>query len=142
MPAKKTKDKAPPPIVALTDRGLSAATAYDAEELGKYPYGTQFDLVARTKRSLPQLGTYWKALTQAVDATGRWKNRDALHTALKIETGRVEPLFDMDGRVIGFIPDSTSFDSMSHKDFLEYMDEAMAALADAIGYDPLNWMKK
>lgn len=142
MARKQTKDKAPAPIVTLTDQGLSAATAYDAEELAKHAYGTEFDLVSRTKRSDPQQGTYWKTLTNVVDATGRWKNREALHTAIKIELGRVEPLFDMSGRVIGFIPDSTSFERMTHKEFCEYMNEAMAMLADAIGYDPLEWMKR
>jgi len=142
LPSKKNKDKAPPPILRLTAQGLSPVTQYDDEELAKYPLGTEFDLVARTKRSDPQHGTYWKTLTHVVEATGRWKNRDALHTALKVKLGRVEPIFDLKGRVIGFAPDSTSFASMPHKAFCEYMDEAMAELADAIGYDPLNWMNE
>ena len=97
-------------------------------------------MVARTKRSHPQQGTYWKALTRAVEATGRWESRDALHTALKVELGYVEPIFDMQGRVIGMKPDSTAFNAMTHKDFCEYMDKAMAALSEAIGHDALEWM--
>lgn len=134
------RDKAPPPICILTQRGLSSATAYDAEELARYPAGTEFDMVARTKRSHPQQGTYWKALTRAVEATGRWESRDALHTALKVKLGYVEPIFDMQGRVIGMKPDSTAFNAMTHKDFCEYMDKAMAALSEAIGHDALEWM--
>jgi hypothetical protein len=135
------RDKAPPPIAALTPRGLAPATAFDAEELAAYPAGTEFDLVARTKRSHPQQGTYWKALTRAVEATGRWQSREALHTALKVKLGYVEPIFDLKGNVIGMKPDSTAFNAMSHKDFCEYMDKAMAALSEALGYDALAWME-
>ncbi|HEV8035258.1 hypothetical protein [Yoonia sp.] len=134
------RDKAPPPICILTQRGLSPATAYDAEELARHAPGTEFDMVARTKRSNPQQGTYWKALTRAVEATGRWESRDALHTALKIELGYVEPIFNLKGKVVGMKPDSTAFNAMPHKDFCEYMDKAMAALSEAIGYDALEWM--
>lgn len=135
------RDKAPPPIVRLTRNGLSPASPYDAEELAGYPEFTEFDLVARTKRSNPQQGTYWKALTKAVEATGRWPSRDALHTALKVKLGYVEPIFDMRGNVVGMKPDSTAFDAMPHKEFCEYMTKAMNALAEAIGYDPLAWME-
>lgn len=135
------KDKPPPPICVLRKDGLFPVTAYDGEEIRAYPHGTEFDLVARTKRSHRQHGTYWKALTKAVDATGRWPNREALHTALKVKLGRVEPIFDLQGRVIGMRPDSTAFDAMSAKDFTDYMTQAMAVLADALGYDPLEWME-
>lgn len=135
------RDKAPPPIATMTARGITPASAYDAEELAAYPAGTQFDMIARTKRSHPQQGTYWKALTRAVESTGRWQSREALHTALKVKLGFVEPIFDMQGRVVGMKPDSTGFDAMGHKAFCEYMDRAMAELSAAIGYDALGWME-
>ncbi len=133
--------KAPPPIVRVTRNGLSPVSPYDAEEIAAYPEFTEFDLVARTKRSLPQHGTYWKALTKAVEATGRWQSRDALHTALKVKLGYVEPIFDLQGRVIGMKPDSTAFDAMPQKEFREYMAKAMDALSEALGYDALAWME-
>jgi len=134
------RHKPPPPIVTLKGSHLSPATAYDAEEIQRHPSGTEFDLVARTKRSQPQLGTYWKALTRAVEATGRWPNREALHIALKVKLGRVEPIYDLSGKVVGMRPDSTAFDAMTHAAFCGYMDEAMAVLSEAIGYDALEWM--
>lgn len=137
-----TRDKAPAPIVRLTRNGIAPVSPYDAEELARYAEFTEFDMVARTKRSRPQQGTYWKALTRAVDATGRWQSRDALHTALKVKLGYVEPIFDLQGRVIGMKPDSTAFDAMPHKDFGEYMTKAMAALSEAVGYDALAWMER
>lgn len=135
------KDKAPQPIVALGKSGLSPVSAYDAQELAAFPVGTEFDLVSRSRRSLPQHRTYWKALTRAVEATGRWPSREALHTALKVKLGRVEPVMDLHGKVIGMRPDSTAFDAMRHEEFRVYFDEAMAALSDALGYDALEWLE-
>ena len=134
------RDRPPPPIVRRTKHALMPASPYDAQELMAYPLGAEFDLVARTKRSHPQNGTYWKALTRAVEATGRWERREALHDALKVKLGYVKPIFDMDGNVTGMIPDSTKFEEMSHREFGEYMDKAMAALSEALGYDALGWM--
>ena len=136
-----TRHKPPPPIAVLDGSRLSPASAYDAEELQRHPSGTEFDLVARTKRSNRQQGTYWKALTRAVKATGRWPNREALHIALKVSLGRVEPVYDMAGKVVGMRPDSTAFDAMTHREFCEYMDEAMRVLSEAIGYDALAWLE-
>lgn len=139
MPRKK--DKPPAPIVRKEARGLVPVAAYDAEELDGFALGTEFDLVARTKRSIPQNGTYWKALQVAIDATGRWQSREALHTALKVKLGYVEPIFDLKGKVIGMKPDSTAFEAMDHKEFRAFMDRAMAELSEAVGFDVLAWLK-
>jgi hypothetical protein len=136
----KRKDKPPAPIVRKDARGLTPVAAFDAEELDAFPLGTEFDLVARTKRSIPQNGTYWKALQVAVDATGRWQSREALHTALKVKLGYVEPIFDLKGNVIGMKPDSTSFEAMTHAEFCVFMDRAMAELSEAVGFDVLAWL--
>lgn len=136
----KGRDKPTRPIVRLSGGRLSPASQYDAAELDAYAQETEFDLVPRTKRSDPQHGTYWRMLTHAVESTGRWKSREALHTALKVQLGYVEPIFNMKGTVIGMKPDSTAFDAMSHKEFGEYMQKAVQALAEALGYDPLRWM--
>ena len=139
--AKVRKDKAPMPRVRLSLRGLAAASAFDVEELERFPVGAEFDLVPASPRSLPQHRTYWQALTRVVAATGRWQSREALHVALKVKLGRVEPIFDLQGRVIGMRPDSTAFDAMSHKEFCDYMEQAMAALAEAVGFDPLAFLE-
>ena len=140
-----TRHKPPPPIAVLYGSHLSPASAYDAERLDEYANGTEFNLVARTKRSNPQLNTYWKALKIAVDATGLWPTDKALHIALKVDMGRLEPIYGvsgkMKGKVIGMQADSTAFDAMTHREFCQYMDEAMAALSEAIGSDALAWME-
>lgn len=135
-----SKDKPPLPIVVLVNGRLVGASGFDAEELGRFPNGTEFDLKPRTKRSPPHNGTYWKALTLAVEATGRWPSREALHTALKVKLGRVEPIMDMGGRIVGMKPDSTRFEAMRQDEFASYFEAAMRALAEALGYDPLGWL--
>lgn len=53
-------NKPPPPIVRLDKGRISPVTSVDAQDLQEYPDGTEFDMVARTARSKPQLGTYWR----------------------------------------------------------------------------------
>lgn len=133
------KDKAPTPMVKLSGGKLSPVTAFDAEELEAYPNGTEFDLKPRNKRSLLHHRLYWQALTRAVEATGRWQSREALHTALKVRMGLVEPIYDLRGNVTGMMPHSTAFAAMDQKEFREYFDKAMAMLSEAIGFDVLDF---
>ena len=136
--AARTKDKRPPPTVVKRAGKLVPASAYDAERLDAIPDGAEFDAVERSVRSLPHHRLYWAALDTAVRATGRWATPEALHTALKVECGRVEPVFGLDGKVKGMIPDSTSFAAMGQREFAEYFGQAMAKLAEAVGFDPLS----
>lgn len=134
------RETPPPPIAKLFAGRIIPASGMDAEDLTSYPDGTEFDMVARTKRSHPQLKAYWKALANVVEATGRWKSREALHTALKVKLGYVEPIFDLQGQVIGMKPDSVALNAMKHREFCGYMDRAMAELAAAVGFDPLEFL--
>ena len=137
----RRKDTAPPPVVCLMEGRLVPVSAYEAEEIDRHPDGTEFDLVARKRRSLPQLRTYWRMLDNAVKATGRWQSREALHTALKVELGYVEPIFGMDGKIKGMIPDSTAFAAMNADAFRQFFDKAVKVLAEATGTDPLAWLE-
>lgn len=132
-------DKPPIPIVEKTARGLTPVTAYDAEEIDEYAIGSKFDLVCRTKRSSPQLRAYWKTLGMVVSSTGRWPSRESLHDSLKFACGRISQVYDMNGNATGFQASSISMAKMPHKEFCKYMDEAMAKLSEAVGYDVLWW---
>jgi hypothetical protein len=119
---------------------LSPVTAFDAEEFAAFPEGMLFDLIARNKRTLPLQKTYWTALTRAVEATGRWQSREALHTALKVAMGLVEPIYDLRGNVTGMQPHSTAFAAMDQVAFRAYFDVAMGKLSEAVGYDVLAFL--
>jgi len=135
-----SREKAPKPMVRKTGGNLSPITQFDAEEIGAFPDGMMFDLVARNKRTLPLHRAYWQALTKAVEATGRWQSREALHTSLKVKMGLVEPLYGLKGEVIGMIPHSTAFGAMDQGEFRIYFDKAMAELSEAVGYDVLGFL--
>lgn len=137
----KKREAPPMPIVAMSHGRLAPVSAFDAEELAHHPNGTEFDLVSRTKRSLPQHRTYWKALTLAVEATGRWPSREALHEALKVHCGLVEPILNLRGQVVGMQANSTALDAMTQVEFQDYFNRAMAALSESVGYDALQWME-
>ena len=81
---------------------------------------------------------YWSILTQACEATGRWQRPEALHIALKVQLGYVEPIFGLDGTIKGMMADSTGFAAMSQSDFKVFFDRAMAALTEAVGYDVIE----
>jgi hypothetical protein len=121
---------------------LSPITQFDAEELASFPEGMLFDLVARSKRTLPLHRVYWQSLSRAVDATGKWQSREALHTALKVRMGLVEPIYDLKGNLSGMIPHSTAFAAMDQGQFKLYFDGAMAALSEAVGYDVLAFLNE
>jgi len=135
------RDKPPRPMVRKAGGNLSPVTAYDAEELDRFPQGMLFELVAQNKRTLPLHRTYWTALQRAVEATGRWQSREALHTALKVAMGLVEPIYDLRGNVTGMQPHSTAFAAMDQGEFKVYFDGAMAKLAVAVGYDVLGFLE-
>jgi hypothetical protein len=133
-----SRDKRPSPIVKLTGGRLSPVSAFDADELAGFANGSEFDLRPRGKRSLPQHRMYWKILTQACEATGRWQRPEALHIALKVQLGYVEPIYGLDGAIKGMMADSTGFAAMGQNEFKAYFDRAIAALNEALGYDVIG----
>jgi hypothetical protein len=140
MTAKR--EKPPVPMMRKTGGSLSPVTQFDAEELAAFPDGMLFDVIARNKRTMPLHRTYWQALTKAVEATGRWQSREALHTSLKVAMGLVEPIYDLRGNVTGMQPHSTAFAAMDQQTFRIYFDGAMAKLSDAVGYDVLQFLEE
>lgn len=133
-------DRAPRPIVRLSGGKLSPVSQFDAEELAAFPDGMTFDMHPRNKRTLPLHRVYWQCLSKSVEATGRWQSREALHTALKVAMGMVEPIYDLSGNVTGMQPHSTAFAAMDQTEFKAYFDGAMGKLSSAVGYDVLEFL--
>src|SRR5690554_6117444 len=135
------KEKSPPPIIRKGHRGLQAVSAYDAEIIMADPVGTEYDLVKRSRRSLPQHRLYWQALTMVVRATGRWPTPEHLHHELKLACGYRITIVDWETGEISQAVDSISFDAMTHDEFKAYFDKAMEKLAEHIGFGPLGFME-
>jgi hypothetical protein len=126
-------------IVCKTRTGVSPVSAYDAEQLDMMMDGVEFDLVPRSKRSLKQERVYWKALTDAVEATGKWPTKDHLHEWLRGALGFVELRFARDGTP--YVVVNSTVD-MEPSEYQRYFDAAMEKLADEIGYDPIGFLEE
>ena len=135
------RDKAPSPIVRKTARGISPAAAFDAEQIMSDPFGTEYDLVKRSRRSLPQLRLYWSVLRNVVRATGKWPTEAHLHDELKIICGYTRPVVNWETGEVHQIIDSISFDAMTQDEFKVYFNQAMEKLAEHLGYDPLSFLE-
>ena len=136
--AKRGKEKAGM-ILEKTLHGVRPISAFDAEQLDRFPVGTEFNLAPRTKRSLPQHRTYWKALSDVVKATDAWPTPEHLHDALKHDLGYVEVRKTLAGMPY-ISTESTAFDAMTADEFRSYMDRAMARLAEVTGINPLHFL--
>jgi hypothetical protein len=126
-----------PPIFAKQRGRLVPAGAFDAERFDGFPDGTEFDIVARTRRSGRQNAAYWLALHRIVEATGRWPNAETLHDALRRDLGYIHVQRDLDGEPYLAV-DSTAFDAMSAEAFGVYFEAAMQRLAEVTGIEPLE----
>lgn len=133
------RDKAPAPVVRKTLRGLSAVSAFDAEHFECDPIGTEYDLVKRSVRSLPQHRLYWQALTRVSIATGKWPTAEHLHHELKLISGYRMTVVDWETGEISQAVDSIAFDAMNADEFKAYFDAAMPKLAEHVGFDPLGF---
>jgi len=128
-----------PPIFAKQRGRLVPAGAFDAERFDGFADGTEFDLVARTRRSNRQQNAYWMALHHIVEATGRWPNAETLHDALRRDLGYIHVQRDLAGEPYLAV-DSTAFDAMKPDEFSAYFEQAIARLADVTGIDPIAFL--
>lgn len=135
------RNKPPSPIVRKTARGISPVAAYDAETLMSDPLGTEYDLVKRSRRSLPQLRLYWSVLRNVVRATGKWPTEAHLHDDLKLICGYTRNLVNWETGEVSVVVDSIAFDAMNQDEFRAYFDTAMEKLADHLGFDPLAFVE-
>ncbi|MDX0530781.1 hypothetical protein [Sinorhizobium medicae] len=135
------KKEKPPLIQAImTPRGLRAHTQDDAEKLASIPEGSIFEIVPVTTRSDRQLRTYWKALGLVVKVTQKWSSAENLHRDIKMTLGYREQAVNMRTGEITLVPDSIALDKMEHAEFCEFMNQAMALIADTVGFDPLAFL--
>lgn len=136
----RKKEKPPLIQVTMTPRGLRPLTADDAEKLASIAEGQVFDISPVTKRSDRQLRTYWKALGLVVKVTQKWASAENLHRDIKMTLGYREQVVDMRTGEVTLVPDSVALNKMEQAEFCEFMDRAMALIADTVGFDPLAFL--
>lgn len=138
--APRKKEKPPLIQVSMTPRGLRPMTADDAEKMASIAMNSEFEIVPLTKRSTPQLKTYWKALGLVAKVTQRWASAENLHRDIKMTLGYTEKTINIRTGEVTEVPDSIALDKMDHEEFCNFMNHAMALLADSVGFDPLAFL--
>lgn len=136
----RKKEKPPLVQVVATPKGLRPLTQDDAEKLVAVEEGTIFNLSKTTKRSDVQLRTYWKALGLVAKVTQKWSSAENLHRDIKMTLGYREQVVNMRTGEITLVPDSIALDKMEHAEFCEFMNQAMALIAETVGFDPLSFL--
>ena len=117
---------------------LMPVSVYDAQMAEEYGEGQLFNVTAVSNRSEPHHKLYWATLGNVVKATGRWATSSHLHDDLKMLCGYYRTVVNQATGGVYYVPDSIAYKKMDQQQFREYFDQAMAKLADAIGYDPLD----
>lgn len=141
MVARK-KEKPPLIQAVMTERGFRANTQDDAEKMASIPKGAIYEMVPVTKRSDRQLRTYWKALGLVVKVTNRWATAENLHRDIKMTLGYHEQVVNIRTGEITLVPDSIALDRMQPDEFCTFMTQAMALIADTVGFDPLAFLNE
>lgn len=131
--------KAPKIQVELKDGQLLPITEYDALMLDKAKNGQAYTLTSTGRRSNPHINKYWVILDKVVEATGeKWPSKEHLHDELKYACGYFRIRYSEISEMFMRYPDSIGFDDMNQQEFNGYFEMAMAKLAEALGYDPLD----
>ena len=134
-----SKDKPPPPMVVKTPKGIKPVAAYDQEDILSHPMGTEYDLVVRSKRNWLHLKKYWAVLRSVVHNHDQWPTQRHLHMSLKFACKYYDEFLDLNTMELVKVPNSVSFDKMTQAEFEEYYEIAIKLIAEAIGYDPLEY---
>jgi hypothetical protein len=137
-----SKPRSNPIIVKRTERGIAPVSTYDDERLSGDAIGTEYDLVKRSRRSLPQHRLYWQALSHIVAATELWATAEHLHDEIKLSLGYVRKSIDLRTGREAIAVDSTAFNAMNADEFKTFFDKAVVLLAEHLGTDPLAFLEQ
>ena len=127
-------------IIVKDRRGVTPASAFDADLLSVHPVGAQFEMKPLKHRSLPQQRLYWQMLSKAVEACAlgdKDPTAPKLHDAMLRELGYVTVTYELGTGKPYITRDSTAFDKMTADEFKGYFDRASAKLSEITGVDAL-----
>jgi hypothetical protein len=128
------KSEAPPIWVERKGAGLWPCMQLDADEIAKFPIGQKIKVKLHTGRVPKRLRFYRSFLSKVVAATDCAPNSDALHEAVKLNTGFVTPVL-IKGYHVN-VPRSVAFDKMTEQEFGEFLTAALKWIAESYGITP------
>lgn len=124
---------APPPTYLRTLTGFEPANDAAKAFWRETKLGASVKLDGKRPRNLARHNYYWKMLTIAAENMPRFETADRLHVAVKqaLRLGEFVPI--RGGKELVFIPGSTSFAKMTEPEFIKFMEDADALLAESLG---------
>lgn len=128
------KSEQPPIWVERKGAGLWPCMQLDADEIARFPFGEKIQIRLHTGRVPRRLRFYRSFLSKVVSATDCAPNADALHEAVKLNTGFVTPVL-IKGYHVN-VPRSVAFDKMTEAEFGEFLHLALEFIASAYGITP------
>lgn len=141
--AKRPRSRPPYAMVERVAGGrLRPVAAYDAAVVDQARPGAVYDLVPRRDRGPKLQGLYWGVLNAVVEATDVVPTSAHLHDQIVRHCGYVRKILNPLTGAEEEVRDSTAYDAMNEDEFSAYVDRAMAALAEALGVDPLDLLPK
>lgn len=121
---------APAIIMKRTIAGLSAATAFDAEELDRISIGATVEVTVRQRRSVLHHRWFFLLLSRLVKAGAvPFSTTEELLDACKMACG-VTQLRQSIGGAPYYVPGSISFAAKDQTAFKEFADKALALIAN------------
>lgn len=106
----------------------------DADEIARFPMGEKIEVRLHSGRVPKRLRFYRSFLSRVVAATDCAPNADALHEAVKLNTGFVTPVL-IKGYHVN-VPRSVAFDKMTEQEFGEFLAAALKWISEAYGITP------
>lgn len=128
------KSETCPIWVERRGQGLWPSMQLDADEIARFPMGEKIEVRLHSGRVPKRLRFYRSFLSRVVAATDCAPNADALHEAVKLNTGFATPVL-IKGYHVN-VPRSVAFDKMTEQEFGEFLTAALKWISEAYGITP------
>lgn len=123
------------PVYRFIRRGMTLRPAmeYDCAALDGIAHNEEVTVEIKQGRSRPRLRAYFAMLDDCVSATGCAPSKEALHEAVKLNTGHGVPVRLANGMTL-LVPGSIAFDAMTEQEFIKFFRAAEEWLAREYGF--------
>lgn len=128
--AKSTE--APPIYVQRQGDKLAGEMQMDRDAIARFNAGDRIKVTLHTGRSPSRLRFYWQMLGKLVAATDCAPNAEALHSVIKLDLGYAMPVRLKNGMTV-LVPGSIAFDRMTEEEFGNFLERAIAWIAQNYG---------
>lgn len=130
----KSPETAPIYVQRFGDK-LVGEMQMDREAIAKFNAGDRIKVTLHTGRSPSRLRFYWQMLGKLVSATDCAPNAEALHSVIKLDLGYATPVRLRNGMTV-LVPGSIAFDRMTEQEFSNFLERAIAWVAQNYGVTP------